>query len=112
MNCDSTDTPARTTEQRVLYYNDPVASVRLDPDLDARLERAAALRGESKSEFIRAAIGERIEATLGTSLADRLAHVIGQVDLGGGQADRAHELAAARVRAAHERGMERLRRPS
>ena len=67
-----------------------MTSVRLDPDLEARLERAAALRGESKSDFIRSAVADRIEATIGTSLADRLAHVIGKVDLGGGWAERAH----------------------
>jgi hypothetical protein len=101
-----------TTESHASYYNDLVASVRLDPDLDARLERAAALRGESKSDFIRAAIGERIDATLETSLVDRLAHVIGQLDLGGGQADRAHELAGLRIRESHDRGLERRRRRS
>jgi len=88
-----------------------MASVRLDPELDARLERAAALRGESKSDFMRLAISERVEATLGSSLADRLAHVIGQVDLGGGLAERAHELAGERIREAHDAELERRRRP-
>jgi hypothetical protein len=78
-----------------------MASVRLDPDVEARLERAAALRGESKSDFIRAAVAERVAATLGASLPDRLAHVIGQVDLGGGLAERAHELAGELIREAH-----------
>lgn len=78
-----------------------MASVRLDADLEARLERAAALRGESKSDFIRAAVAERVEATLGSSLVDRLAHVIGQVDLGGGLAERAHELAGELIGEAH-----------
>ena len=90
-----------------MYYHQQVASVRLDLELDARLARAAAARGESKSDFIRAALIERIEATLGTSLVDRLAHVIGQVDLGGGRAERAHELARARVAERHRAEVER-----
>ncbi|HEY4027704.1 MAG TPA: ribbon-helix-helix protein, CopG family [Candidatus Dormibacteraeota bacterium] len=89
-----------------------MASVRLDPDMEAQLARAAELRGESKSDFIRAAVGERIAATLGGSLADRLAHVIGQVDLGGGRAERAHELAAVRVAEAHRGQLERRPRRS
>jgi predicted transcriptional regulator len=84
-----------------------MASVRLDPELEARLERAAALRGESKSDFIRTAVADRIEATLGTSLADRLAHVIGQVDLGGGLAERAHELAGELMDEDHRAEAER-----
>lgn len=96
----------RTTFDPDPYYNDPMASVRLDPDMEARLARAAERRGESKSDFMRAAVSERIAATLGTSLADRLAHVIGQVDLGGGRAERAHDLAAARVAEAHAAQLE------
>lgn len=84
-----------------------MTSVRLDADREALLERAAALRGESKSDFIRAAVDERVQATLGSSLPDRLAHVIGQVDLGGGRAERAHELAGERVRRAHADALER-----
>jgi predicted transcriptional regulator len=89
-----------------------MTSVRLDPDLEARLERAAALRGESKSDFIRSAVADRIEATLGTSLADRLAHVIGQVDLGGGRAERAHELAGELISEQHRAEVERWQRGS
>jgi predicted DNA-binding protein len=97
---------SRTTYDRSSYYTGDMASVRLEPDLEARLEQAAAVRGESKSDFIRAAVTERIVATLGTSLVDRLAHVIGQAELGGGSAERAHELAregmAAKLRAEME----------
>lgn len=80
-----------------------MASVRLDADLEARLERAAALRGESKSDFIRAAVVDRIEATLGDNLVERLAHVIGKLDLGGGWSELSHaqvgELISEKLRA-------------
>ena len=89
-----------------------MTSVRLDPELEARLERAAALRGESKSDFIRAAVTDRIDATLGASLADRLGHVIGQVDLGGGLAERAHELAREIIVERHRAEVERWRQGS
>ncbi len=102
----------RTTNDPPTYYNDLVASVRLDADLEARLERAASLRGESKSDFIRAAVAERVEATLGSSLADRLAHVIGQIDLGGGRAERAHELAGEIIAEKHREELERWERQS
>jgi predicted DNA-binding protein len=96
----------RTTLTPDPYYTGRMASVRLDPEMEARLAQAAELRGESKSDFMRAAVGERIAATLGNSLADRLAHVIGQVDVGGGRAERAHHLAAARVAEAHRAQLE------
>lgn len=102
----------RTTEQDDPYYNLTMRSVRLDPDLEGRLERAAAMRGESKSDFIRAAIADRVGSTLGTSLADRLAHVIGQVDLGGGRAERAHELAAEIIAEEHRAEVERWQQGS
>ncbi len=102
----------RTTNDPPTYNNDLVASVRLDADLEARLERAASLRGESKSDFIRAAVAERVEATLGSSLADRLAHVIGQIDLGGGRAERAHELAGEIIVEKHREELERWERQS
>jgi predicted DNA-binding protein len=89
-----------------------MTSVRLDPELEARLERAAAVRGETKSDFIRAAVADRIDATLGTSLADRLAHVIGQVDLGGGLAERAHELAREIIVERHRAEVERWHQES
>jgi Protein of unknown function (DUF1778) len=97
----------RTTSDEPTYYDAHMASVRLDAEREALLERAAALRGESKSDFIRAAVDERVQATLGDGLADRLAHLIGQVDLGGGRAERAHELAGERVRSVHAGVLER-----
>ncbi len=101
----------RTTNDPLAYYNDPMASVRLDPDLEARLERAASLRGESKSDFIRAAVADRVEATLGSSLADRLAHVIGQIDLGESDlSERAHERAGELIAEQHRAEVERWQR--
>jgi hypothetical protein len=39
-------------------------SLRLSPELDEKLQRAAAINGESVSEFIRRAAPERAEETL------------------------------------------------
>jgi hypothetical protein len=94
-------TELRNTPTHRTYYNWPVASVRLHPELEARLERAAALLGESKSDFIRHAVTERIEATLAASPAERVAHLIGAVDLGGQAAGRADEAFGALVLREH-----------
>ncbi|MGH3343857.1 MAG: DUF1778 domain-containing protein [Carbonactinosporaceae bacterium] len=63
-------------------------SLRLDPELEARLERAAAVRGESLSEFIRRAAAERADATLSASHAADFSDVVGAVHGGGGRARR------------------------
>jgi hypothetical protein len=63
-------------------------SVRLDPRLEANLERAARAAGMSQSEFIRDALARRCEELLGGSLAERLAPVAGVVHSSGGRADR------------------------
>ena len=84
-----------------MYYNALVATARFDSDLEQRLERAARLAGVSKSQFIRDAVTERIDATLGATVYDRMAHLIGKVSLGGGVADRAHEAAAELVLQEH-----------
>jgi Arc/MetJ-type ribon-helix-helix transcriptional regulator len=76
-------------------------SVRLDPELEARLERAASLLGESRSDFIRHAVTERIEATLAASPAQRVAHLLGAVDLGGQAADRVDEAVGTLVLREH-----------
>ncbi|MBA3369128.1 MAG: DUF1778 domain-containing protein [Geodermatophilaceae bacterium] len=39
-------------------------SLRIDPELERRLQRAAAVKGESLSEFIRRAAPERADTTL------------------------------------------------
>jgi predicted transcriptional regulator len=68
-----------------------VKSVRLDPGLQARLERAAQAVAQSQSEFIRQAVERRCEEVLGGSLAERLAPVIGIVHSTGGRAARTGE---------------------
>lgn len=66
-------------------------SLRLDPDLDRRVRKAAALKGESVSEFIRRAAAERVEETLAERGRVRFADVAGAVHGGGGRARRSGE---------------------
>jgi hypothetical protein len=66
-------------------------SLRLDPELDEKVQRAAAIKGESVSEFIRHAADERAEETLASASSDRFADVAGVVHGGGGQARRSGE---------------------
>ncbi|HEX4804419.1 MAG TPA: ribbon-helix-helix protein, CopG family [Conexibacter sp.] len=68
-------------------------SLRLEPDLDDRVRRAAAAEGTSVSEFLRRAAAERAELTLSTRNSDRLGGVIGAVRAGG--AGRARDTGAA-----------------
>ncbi len=63
-------------------------SVRLDPGLEAKLERAARAVAVSESEFIRDALARRCAEVLGGSLAERLAPVLGIVNSAGGRAAR------------------------
>jgi Ribbon-helix-helix protein, copG family len=77
-------------------------SVRLDSDLEAKLERAARALATSESEFIRDALARRCEEVLGGSLAERLAPVIGIVKSSGGR--------AARSGAAFREALKRRRR--
>ncbi len=58
-------------------------SVRLEPDLDDRVQRAAAAEGTTVSEFLRRAAAERAELTLSQRNSDRLGDVIGAVRAGG-----------------------------
>lgn len=77
-------------------------SLRLDPELEVRLQRAAAVTGESLSEFIRRAAGDRAEAVLTSRGGDDFADVLGVIQGGGGRACRTGEaftdLLAARGR--------------
>jgi hypothetical protein len=61
-------------------------SVRLDPELDELVKRAAAQEGSSVSEFLRLAAAERARRTL--AKRDQLEDVIGAVRTGGGAAKR------------------------
>jgi hypothetical protein len=82
-------------------------SVRLDPALQARLKQAAQLARVSESEFIRAAIAERSNATLADSLEARLAGLVGAVRSKGGRANQSHQ----RYRELLKRGAARTRKP-
>ena len=61
-------------------------SLRLDPELDERVRRAARLEGSSVSEFLRRAAADRAERTLSDRAPERLADVVGVVHGGGGRA--------------------------
>jgi predicted DNA-binding protein len=65
-------------------------SVRLHPEAEKQLERAAEITGVSESEFIREAIRRQADLVLGESLEARLADVVGTVKSKGGRARRAH----------------------
>jgi hypothetical protein len=68
-----------------------VKSLRIDPELEERLQRAASIAGVSLSEFIRRAAAERADALLdGGDLTD-FADVLGVVHGGGGRARRTGE---------------------
>jgi len=54
-------------------------SLRLSPELDERVRRAAALEGSSVSEFLRQAAAERAERALAADPAARLSYAIGVV---------------------------------
>lgn len=59
-------------------------SIRLDPELDELVKRAAAQEGESVSEFLRRAAADRAQRTL--QRRDQLQDVIGAVRTPGGVA--------------------------
>jgi hypothetical protein len=62
--------------------------LRLDPELDKKLQRAATVRGESVSEFIRRAAEERADQTLTDEPAHGFDDVAGIIHGGGGRARR------------------------
>jgi predicted DNA-binding protein len=66
-------------------------SVRLGPEVENQLKRAAEIAGVSESEFIREAICRQADQVLGESLEARLADVVGTVRSTGGRARRAHD---------------------
>jgi hypothetical protein len=69
-----------------------VRSLRLDPELDEKVQRAAAVKGESVSQFIRNAAEERADEILAVRPSDRFADVTGVVHGGGGRARRSGEV--------------------
>lgn len=62
--------------------------LRLDSELEERLQRAATVTGESLSQFVRQAAVERAEAVLNTADREDFADVLGAIHGGGGQARR------------------------
>jgi hypothetical protein len=70
-------------------------SLRLDPELDDKVQRAAAMSGQSVSEFIRNAAEERANETLAARPGDSFADIAGVVHGGGGRARRSGEAFAA-----------------
>lgn len=79
-------------------------SVRLDPELDRQVRKAAALKGESVSEFLRQAAAKHAEETLGERGSDRFADVAGSVHGGGGRARRSGAAFVEAVSERRERG--------
>lgn len=63
-------------------------TLRLDSELERRLQQAAAVTGESLSGFIREAAAERADAVLTGSDDESFADVLGTVHGGGGRARR------------------------
>ncbi|MGH9006292.1 MAG: DUF1778 domain-containing protein [Acidimicrobiales bacterium] len=61
-------------------------SLRLDPELDEKVRRAAAAKGESVSEFLRRAAAERADETLNVGTREQFDDVAGVVHGGGGRA--------------------------
>lgn len=68
-----------------------VKTLRLDAELEERLQHAAAAAGESLSEFIRQAATERADTVLSTGGREDFADVLGVIHGGGGQARRTGE---------------------
>ena len=66
-------------------------TLRLTPELERRLQRAAAVAGESLSEFIRRAAAQRADTVLDSDAHDDLADVLGVIHGGGGNARRTGE---------------------
>jgi Ribbon-helix-helix protein, copG family len=58
-------------------------SFRLDPELQRRLEQAAARQGVPASELIRDAVRRRCDEVLGDSLRAELGPLVGALEIGG-----------------------------
>lgn len=66
-------------------------SFRLDPDLERRLEQAAARQGVQVSALIREAVRRRCDEVLGGTLLGELGEIVGAVDVGGDHSRRTGE---------------------
>jgi len=58
-------------------------SFRLDPDLERRLEEAAAREGVPVSALIREAVRQRCDDILGRTLLQDLGDLVGAIEVGG-----------------------------
>lgn len=61
-----------------------MTSVRLGPELEARLRQAARILGVGESQVLREAVAARCDEILGTRLDARLTDYVGAMSLGGG----------------------------
>jgi len=77
-----------------------VKSLRLDPVLEKRLQRAAGVQGESLSEFMRRAAADRADRVLTASSSEDFVDVLGAVHGGGRRARRPGEAFTEIVREA------------
>ncbi len=78
-------------------------SFRLDPELQHRLEQAAAREGVPASVLIREAIRRRCDEILGGTLLHELGDIVGSVDIGGDHSRRTGQAFAALLRARSKR---------
>jgi hypothetical protein len=78
-------------------------SFRLDPELERRLEQAAARQGVPASVLIRDAVRRRCDEVLGGTLLDDLGDIVGSVDIGGDQSRRTGQAFADLLRARRKR---------
>lgn len=79
-------------------------SLRISPDLEERLKRAAAIEGTSVSEFIRRAAADRADDVFVARRGERFADVIGIVHGGGGRARRTGDAFAEALADRHHAG--------
>lgn len=75
----------------MIQFNHLVKSVRLDPQLEARLREAARLARVSESRIIRDAVADRTDAILANRLDRQMADLIGSVAGKVSVAHRAHQ---------------------
>jgi predicted transcriptional regulator len=81
-------------------------SFRLDPDLERRLEQAAAREGVAASALIRDAVRRRCDEVLGGTLLNELGEIVGAIDVGGDRSRRTGEAFAELLRKRRKRRRE------
>jgi len=74
-------------------------SLRLDPELDEKVRRAAAVEETSVSEFLRQAAEERADKVLGAKPSEQLGDVVGAIHGGGGRARKTGQAFTEQLRA-------------